>query len=87
MIQPVPIVALIARKVNGDAGFSPARPELGGVMVVREATDKLIELVDEGVLDKDQVILGALNYMSEDDVKDMFRSEFEELYEETFGED
>jgi hypothetical protein len=56
-------------------------------MIVREATDKLIELVDEGVLDKDQVILSALNYMSEDDVKDMFRSEFEELYEETFGEE
>ena len=31
MIQPVPRIPLIARKVNGDAGFSPVGPELGGV--------------------------------------------------------
>jgi|TARA_B110000090_G_scaffold174177_1_gene195589 hypothetical protein len=54
---------------------------------VRQATNKLIELVDYGVLDKDQVIIGCLNFMSEDDVRDMFRSEFEELYEDTFGEE
>ena len=54
---------------------------------MREATNKLLELVEEGVLDKDQVISGCLNYMSEDDVNDMFRSEFEELYEENFGDD
>ena len=54
---------------------------------VRQATNKLIELVDYGVLDKDQVIIGCLNFMSEDDVRDMFRSEFEELYEYTFGEE
>ena len=53
----------------------------------RLATNKLLELVEEGVLDKDQVISGCLNYMSEDDVNDMFRSEFEELYEENFGDD
>ena len=51
------------------------------------ATNKLLELVEEGVLDKDAVISGCLNYMSEDDVNDMFRSEFEELYEENFGDD
>ena len=50
------------------------------------ATNKMLELVEEGVLDKDAVILAALNYMSEDDVNDMFRSEFEELYEESFGD-
>ena len=53
----------------------------------RLATNKLLELVEEGVLDKDEVISGCLNYMSEDDVNDMFRSEFEELYEENFGDD
>jgi hypothetical protein len=53
----------------------------------RPATDRIFELVEEGVLDKDQVISGCLNYMSEDDVNDMFRSEFEELYEYTFGEE
>ena len=52
-----------------------------------EATNKLLELVEEGALDKDQVIIGCLNFMSEDDVRDMFRSEFEELYEDTFGEE
>ena len=54
---------------------------------MREATNKLLELVEEGALDKDQVIIGCLNFMSEDDVRDMFRSEFEELYEDTFGEE
>jgi len=53
----------------------------------RLATNKLLELIEEGVLDKDAVISGCLNYMSEDDVNDMFRSEFEELYEENFGDD
>ena len=51
------------------------------------ATNKLLELVEEGVLDKDAVISGCLNYMSEDDVNDMFRSEFFELHEAIFGED
>ena len=51
------------------------------------ATNKLLELVEEGVLDKDAVIMGALNYMSEADVNDMFRSEFFELHEAIFGED
>ena len=51
------------------------------------ATNKLLELIEEGVLDKDAVIMGALNYMSEDDVNDMFRSEFFELHEAIFGED
>ena len=56
-------------------------------MSTTPATDKIFELVAEGVLDKDAVILGALSYMSEDDVNDMFRSEFFELHEEIFGED
>jgi hypothetical protein len=38
---------------------------------VREATDKILELVDEGILDKDMVIMACLKYMSEDDVADM----------------
>ena len=52
----------------------------------RPATDRIFELVEEGVLDKDAVIMGALNYMSEADVNDMFRSEFFELHEAIFGE-
>ena len=38
---------------------------------VRKATDKILEMVDEGILDKDMVIMSCLKYMSEDDVADM----------------
>ena len=38
---------------------------------VREATDKILEMVEEGILDKDMVIMSCLKYMSEDDVADM----------------
>ena len=37
----------------------------------RKATNKLIEMVDAGLLDKRDVIVMALNWMSEDDVKAM----------------
>ena len=35
---------------------------------VRQATDKILEMVEEGILDKDTVIMSCLKYMSEDDV-------------------
>jgi hypothetical protein len=41
----------------------------------RMATTKLLELVEDGVLDKDQVIRACVNYMSETDVKDMCEAE------------
>ena len=54
--------------------------------MTRQATDKILEMVDEGILDKDTVIMSCLKYMSEDDVADMAHSnEFfsnEEEYEE-----
>lgn len=37
----------------------------------RESTNRLLELIEEGVLDKDQVIMACVKYMSEDDVADM----------------
>jgi len=37
----------------------------------RQATDKVLEAVEEGMLDKDTVIMACLKYMSEDDVADM----------------
>ena len=53
---------------------------------VRRATDKILEMVEEGILDKDTVIMSCLKYMSEDDVADMAQmNEFfinEEEYEE-----
>ena len=38
---------------------------------VRRATDKILEMVEEGILDRDMVIMSCLKYMSEDDVADM----------------
>ena len=38
---------------------------------VRKATNKILDMVDEGILDKDMVIMSCLKYMSEDDVADM----------------
>ena len=37
----------------------------------REATERILELVEEGLLDKDTVIMACLKYMSEDDVADI----------------
>ena len=38
---------------------------------VREYTNKLLERVEEGIYDKDTIIMTFCKYMSEDDVKDM----------------
>ena len=40
-------------------------------MSVRQATNKLLEMVEEGMLDRDSVILACVKYMSEDQVRDM----------------
>ena len=56
---------------------------------VRQATDKILEMVEEGILDKDTVIMSCLKYMSEDDVADMahcnefFLEEDEEEFEDS----
>ena len=39
--------------------------------MTREATNKILEMIEEGVLDKDTVIMACLKYMSEDEVADM----------------
>jgi hypothetical protein len=41
--------------------------------MTRDYTDKLLEMVEEGILDRDNVILACVKYMSEDDVKDMMK--------------
>jgi hypothetical protein len=41
---------------------------------VRQATDKILEMVEQGILDRDTVIMSCLKYMSEDDVADMAHS-------------
>ena len=49
---------------------------------MREATNKILEMIEEGILGQDEVIMAALKYMSEDDVKDMARVNEFFYYEE-----
>jgi hypothetical protein len=37
----------------------------------REITNKLLDAIAEGLLDRDTVIMACVKYMSEDDVRDM----------------
>jgi hypothetical protein len=39
----------------------------------REYSNKLLEMVEQGILDKDLVIMAFVKYMSEDAVEDMMR--------------
>ena len=48
--------------------------------MTRQATNRLLEMVEEGILDRDSVILACVNYMSEDDVADMCHAN--EFFEE-----
>ena len=41
------------------------------ILHVREATEKLIDLAEEGVLSWETIARAALDYMSEDEVADM----------------
>jgi hypothetical protein len=56
---------------------------------MRKATNKLIEMMDEGLITAEAVAEMALCYMSEDDVADMMRSNdiLEEDEEEEEDED
>ena len=54
-------------------------------MSVRQATNKLLEMVEEGMLDRDSVILACVKYMSEDQVRDMCH--MNEFFEGTEDED
>jgi hypothetical protein len=56
----------------------------------RQYTNKLLEMVEDGLLDRDSVIMACVKYMSEDEVKDMMEcNEFieDENEEETEGEE
>lgn len=49
----------------------------------REYTKKLLEMIENGLLDKDTVILALVNYMSETDIYDcMEANEFIEVDDE-----
>ena len=41
--------------------------------MTREYTNYLLAAIEDGVLDRDTVIMACVKYMSEDDVKDMVR--------------
>ena len=43
------------------------------ILHVREATEKLIDFAEEGVLSWETIARAALQYMSEDEVADMAR--------------
>jgi len=55
--------------------------------MTRQATDKILEMVEQGILDKDTVIMSCLKYMSEDDVADMAHSNEFFINEEDDEED
>ena len=55
--------------------------------MTRQATNKILEMVEEGILDKDMVIMSCLKYMSEDDVADMAHSNEFFINEEDDEED
>jgi hypothetical protein len=40
-------------------------------MFARPYTEQLLEMIDDGIVDKDHAIACMTSYMSEDDVKDM----------------
>ena len=50
--------------------------------MTRIYTKKLLDLVDEGVVDKDALILNLLNWMSEDFVKEFYEQYYESDDEE-----
>lgn len=54
--------------------------------MTRQATNKLLEMIEDGLLDRDLVIMACVNYMSEDEVAYMcHHNEF--FYDEEESED
>jgi hypothetical protein len=53
--------------------------------MAREATNKILEMIDESILDPKDVVLMCLKWMSEDDVKAM--AEANELFVEDEEDD
>ena len=54
--------------------------------MTREYTNKLLEMVEDGLLDRDMVIMACVKYMSESDVQDMMEAN-EMIEEEDEDED
>lgn len=54
---------------------------------MREATNKILEMIEEGILSRDEVIMACLKYMSEDEVADMARANEFFYYDESYEGD
>lgn len=50
--------------------------------MTRIYTKKLLDLIDEGVVDKDTLILNLLNWMSEDYVEEFYEQYYSDIDED-----
>ena len=66
-----------------EQGFS----DDGEDIMTREYTTKLIDLVEEGVIDSQTVLTNLVNWLSERDVQAFFEDEYSELDEKSESED
>jgi hypothetical protein len=56
--------------------------------MTRQYTEQLLEMIEDGMLDRDAVIMAAVKYMSEDDVRDMMEiNEFVPVEDEEEDDD
>ncbi len=54
---------------------------------VRECTNKILNAIEEGILDRDEVLKACLNWLSESSVKEMAEASEFFSYEEDEDED
>ena len=55
--------------------------------MTREMTSKLIDMADDGAISWESVAMACLNYMSEADVADMARCEFDMIDDDDEADD
>lgn len=65
-----------------EQGFS----DDGEDIMVREYTTKLIDLVEEGIIDSQTVLTNLVNWLSESDIQDFFKDEYKEFDEDNEDE-
>ena len=53
--------------------------------MTREYTSRLLDMIENGLLDRDTVVMACVKYMSEDEVRDMMYAN--EFVEDTEDED
>ena len=55
--------------------------------MTRQYTEQLLEMIEDGILDRDAVIMACVKYMSEDEVRDMMEvNEFVPAEDEDDGQ-